>query len=161
MDIGKQIKQYRQELGLTQKELAEKTGISGVYLSQIERGLYQPSISMIEKITAGLNISEGQLRPKLSMMREKGMREVLTEEQLMLEYNQYHAILVEILHRKNEISDTAIYPAILDISSLPDHRLVACYGVDKELLFMEDYGKEWVAYHYYEAFIDEERNQIK
>lgn len=36
--IGSAIRQYRSAAGLTQAQLAEKTGLSRYYLSQLERG---------------------------------------------------------------------------------------------------------------------------
>ena len=45
----------RAAAGLTQKELAEKTGINQADISRIERGIANPSISTLERLAAGLN----------------------------------------------------------------------------------------------------------
>jgi transcriptional regulator with XRE-family HTH domain len=50
------IKQYRKEQNLTIKELAEQVQITASMLSQIERGLANPSINTMKVIAQALNI---------------------------------------------------------------------------------------------------------
>ena len=45
MNIGAKIKQLRQELGLTQEELADRAELSKSFISQLERDLTSPSIN--------------------------------------------------------------------------------------------------------------------
>lgn len=52
------IKEKREELGLTQKELAEKAGITQSFLCDIEQGRSKPSIDTAVKIADALNISD-------------------------------------------------------------------------------------------------------
>lgn len=52
------IKERREELGLTQKELAEKAGITQSFLCDIEQGRSKPSIDTAVKIADALNISD-------------------------------------------------------------------------------------------------------
>lgn len=47
MVTGKQLKKYRREAGITQKQLAEKAGVSKNHLSAVERDVYQPSIKVL------------------------------------------------------------------------------------------------------------------
>lgn len=47
LTIGSRIKQRRRELGLTQTQIKEKTGISTGNLSEIENGIKLPSASAI------------------------------------------------------------------------------------------------------------------
>lgn len=47
--IGEQLKTERQKLNLTQKQLAEKSGISFVSINRIENGS-NPRLSVIKKI---------------------------------------------------------------------------------------------------------------
>ena len=37
--IGKRVKQARERLGITQEDLAEKTGLTTNYISTVERGM--------------------------------------------------------------------------------------------------------------------------
>ena len=42
---------------MTQKELAEKTGIYQADISKIERGLANPSVSTLKRLAEGLNMN--------------------------------------------------------------------------------------------------------
>lgn len=56
------IKQKRESLGLTQKELAAKTGLSQAQISQWEIGLRTPNVDQLERLTEVLEQFEiGQL----------------------------------------------------------------------------------------------------
>jgi transcriptional regulator with XRE-family HTH domain len=55
--IQKRIRQYRKDRGLTLRQLAEKVGCTHSYISQVEKGLSVPSLSMVGKLAAALNIS--------------------------------------------------------------------------------------------------------
>ena len=52
------IKERREELDLSQKELAEKAGISHSFLCDIEQGRSKPSIDTALKIAEALNIDD-------------------------------------------------------------------------------------------------------
>jgi len=58
--IGKRIKQIREGIGFTIGELAGKIGFSDSYLSKIENGVVETSLSNLEKIlnTLGRSIAE-------------------------------------------------------------------------------------------------------
>lgn len=55
--ICKRIKKYRSERGLTQEELAEKVGVSRVYIGYVEQGRNTPSLEILEKITKALKVN--------------------------------------------------------------------------------------------------------
>ena len=55
--IGKFIKSLRKDLDLTQKELAEKLGVTDRAISKWERGLGCPDISLLESLSKVLNVS--------------------------------------------------------------------------------------------------------
>jgi len=55
--FGKYLRSQRQLARLTLRELSEITKISNPYLSQIERGLHQPSIKVIKSLADALNLS--------------------------------------------------------------------------------------------------------
>lgn len=54
--VQERIYKYRQERGLTLRQLAEDVGCTPSYISQIENGLTAPSLSMIGKLAAALKI---------------------------------------------------------------------------------------------------------
>lgn len=55
--IGKRIRQRREELGLTRDRFAEKIDISVTYLSMIERGESFPRYEVLIKLINGLETS--------------------------------------------------------------------------------------------------------
>jgi len=59
--LGDLIRKQRQQAELTLRELAERTNVSNPYLSQIERGLHEPSVRVIKAIAGALNLSAESL----------------------------------------------------------------------------------------------------
>src|SRR6266436_1121245 len=55
--LGSFIRSRRKLANLSLRQLAEKTRLSNPYLSQIERGLHQPSMRVIKLISEALNVS--------------------------------------------------------------------------------------------------------
>lgn len=54
--IGPRIREIRESLGLTQIELAARSGIGQTVLSKYERGLREPPLSQLERIARGLGL---------------------------------------------------------------------------------------------------------
>ena len=54
-EIIRQIIIARKELNITQKDLAERTGIKQGNISRLEKGTYNPSLQSLKKIAKGLN----------------------------------------------------------------------------------------------------------
>lgn len=59
--LGERLRESRQERGETLSETAERAGISPQYLSEIERGLKEPSSEMIAAVAGALDTSLGEL----------------------------------------------------------------------------------------------------
>jgi len=55
--LGDFIRRQRKLANLSLRQLAEKTRLSNPYLSQIERGLHQPSMRVIKLLSEALNVS--------------------------------------------------------------------------------------------------------
>ncbi|WP_326975317.1 helix-turn-helix domain-containing protein [Caproicibacter sp. BJN0012] len=55
--IGRRIQAYRETAGMSQEELAEKLGLSTIYISTIERGVRTPSLEVFVDIVNALNVS--------------------------------------------------------------------------------------------------------
>jgi len=55
-DLGKRILALRNEKGLTQEELAERTGLSNTYIAMLETGKRTPSLEALYKLTDALNV---------------------------------------------------------------------------------------------------------
>ena len=52
--FGKKIMYYRKEIGITQEELAFRVNISPSYLSAIERGITDTTISTLKRLSKAL-----------------------------------------------------------------------------------------------------------
>lgn len=61
MNLGYSIKSIRKQLGITQYDLADKSGISQTSLSQIENAVKRPSNKTIQSICGVLEIPEAVL----------------------------------------------------------------------------------------------------
>jgi transcriptional regulator with XRE-family HTH domain len=55
-NLGKAIRFYRKQRGLSQAELAEKAGISITFLSKIERGIKFPTSETLSGLANGLDV---------------------------------------------------------------------------------------------------------
>ena len=56
MQLGQRIKQRRQDLNLSQREMAERVGLTPGFMSQIEHDLITPSIESLRKISEVLDV---------------------------------------------------------------------------------------------------------
>ncbi|MDM8214532.1 helix-turn-helix transcriptional regulator, partial [Enterococcus hirae] len=54
--VSENIKSLRKEKKYSQEELAELSGLHRTYISQIERGVKNPTIKNLEKIACALDI---------------------------------------------------------------------------------------------------------
>jgi transcriptional regulator with XRE-family HTH domain len=59
--FGFAVKGRREELGLTQEDLAGRAGIHRTYLSDVERGSRNLSLINIERLALGLQLQLSQL----------------------------------------------------------------------------------------------------
>ena len=59
--ICKRIKGFRHDQSLTQEELAEKVGVSRVYIGYVEQGRNTPSLDMLEKIAKALKVKLSEI----------------------------------------------------------------------------------------------------
>lgn len=56
MDIIKALVDSRNSLNLTQKELAERTGINQADISKIENGTRNPSLNLLKRLADGMGM---------------------------------------------------------------------------------------------------------
>jgi transcriptional regulator with XRE-family HTH domain len=56
-DVGAYIREQRRNAQMSLRKLAERSGVSNPYLSQIERGLRQPSAKILKGIATALEVS--------------------------------------------------------------------------------------------------------
>lgn len=69
-DLGEFIRAQRQRANLSLRRLAEKSGISNPYLSQIERGIRKPSAEILRNLSRALEISSDALYRRAGLIDE-------------------------------------------------------------------------------------------
>jgi transcriptional regulator with XRE-family HTH domain len=67
--LGAFIRAQRQLADLSLREMAGLTRISNAYLSQVERGLHQPSLTVLRAIADALGLTTEQLLAKAGWMQ--------------------------------------------------------------------------------------------
>ncbi len=72
--LGAFIREQRKRANLSLRQLAELTSLSNPYLSQVERGLHQPSVRVLKAISGALNVSAETL------LAQAGLIEAMTGE---------------------------------------------------------------------------------
>ena len=59
--FGKEIARLRKRFGLSQEELGFRAEVHRTYVSQLERGLKSPTLSMMLKLSRALKVSASRL----------------------------------------------------------------------------------------------------
>jgi transcriptional regulator with XRE-family HTH domain len=60
-EFGKNLRVARMKLGLTQEQVAERSGVQAGEVSRIERGKRDPKVSTLEKLAAAVEVAPGRL----------------------------------------------------------------------------------------------------
>ena len=103
--IGAYIREQREQARISLRQLAQATGVSNPYLSQIERGLRKPSADILQQLAKGLRISAEALYVQAGFLEDRpegyGVKEaVLADPELTERQRQ---MLLEIYDSfKNE-----------------------------------------------------------
>lgn len=66
--FGKVLRELREANQLSQEKLAEYCELDRTYISLLERGLRQPTITTIFKLAKALNVSPSQLIEKVEVL---------------------------------------------------------------------------------------------
>jgi transcriptional regulator with XRE-family HTH domain len=70
--LGGYIRLQRQLADLSLRQLSDLTKVSNAYLSQVERGLHQPSLRVLRSIADALNLSADTLLSQAGMAGKEG-----------------------------------------------------------------------------------------
>ncbi len=70
--LGRNVRLVRKRLRLSQEALANEAGIDRTYVSGIERGLRNPSINLLERLSAVLGVSPADLLAETPPANEEG-----------------------------------------------------------------------------------------
>ena len=68
--LGALLRAQRIAADLSLRELSERTNVSNAYLSQLERGLHEPSLSVLRAIASALGVSLGPLLTRVGMLED-------------------------------------------------------------------------------------------
>lgn len=61
ISVGPRVRALREAMGLSLRDLAERSGVSAPMLSQVERGETSPTLAIAARIASGLELSLSQL----------------------------------------------------------------------------------------------------
>lgn len=61
LSFGNQVRSYRRRCQFSQEELAELSGLDRTYISGIERGVRNPTLLVVDRISSALNVSSHEL----------------------------------------------------------------------------------------------------
>jgi len=90
VEIGQRIKYYRKLAGLTQEQLAQKTGLSQNYISMLEQNKVGFSKPTLEKIAQALNISVGDLFKEGTKEPESSLPDsLLSDPDFIIHFSAY------------------------------------------------------------------------
>jgi transcriptional regulator with XRE-family HTH domain len=59
--VGANLRRAREALGVSQEELADRAGLHRTYLSGVERGVRNPTVTVLEKIAKALKVKTSTL----------------------------------------------------------------------------------------------------
>jgi transcriptional regulator with XRE-family HTH domain len=60
-DLGKNLRAVRLDLGLSQEEIAERSGVPQGEVSRIERGERDPRVSTVLQLAKAIGVTPGRL----------------------------------------------------------------------------------------------------
>lgn len=82
--LGEFIRLQREMAHLSLRQLSELADVSNAYLSQVERGLYQPSAQVLKGIADALHLSAEELFARAGLLDDEG-RQPSVEEAIRLD----------------------------------------------------------------------------
>ncbi len=78
--FGSFIRSQRKLANLTLRQLAELTSLSNPYLSELERGMHQPSVRVLKQLSDALNLSGEMLLAEAGLLDPDRAERVATGE---------------------------------------------------------------------------------
>lgn len=59
--LGRNLRRAREQAGLTQEQVAERSGVHSTEVSRIERGKRDPQVSTVERLAKAVEVSPSDL----------------------------------------------------------------------------------------------------
>lgn len=120
MTIGENIRQARKKAGLTQRQLAEKSGVATITLQQYERGVREPKLDTIAKIARAMNLFASDLISG-DQWQNVDMTFTDTTERYGQETPQYYR-MIEAFSTLNHTGAEKAAVAVEDLAKVPEYR---------------------------------------
>ena len=108
--VGPRIRALRDGMGLSLRDLAERSGVSAPMLSQVERGDTSPTLAVAAKIAAGLELSLSQL---LRLDEADGVSVVRADQRLLgghADGHRYEVLTPPVPGQRAEVSQHTLAP---------------------------------------------------
>ena len=109
-NLGAALRQLRARQHLSLRTLAERTGFSPSFLSQVENGQSSPSLSSFEKITAALGVTLAEFFQSIQPQRNDAAREN-ARQQWHLQWSDAH---IETVGGPSEVTSLAAFIVTMD-----------------------------------------------
>lgn len=152
MDIGKVIRKYRKEAGLTQEEMANRLGVTTPAVNKWENGYSNPDIELLAPIARLLHISLETLMSFHEELAPSEVEEMIRELDSMLDSEDFEKVYVKATEMIRE------YPncnrLIWQIAVILDARRLCDDSVDSE-----KYDKQINSW--YEMALQDEDEEIR
>jgi transcriptional regulator with XRE-family HTH domain len=78
--LGVVLRAQRRAADLSLRELSELTSVSNAYLSQLERGLHEPSLSVLRAIATALGVPLASLLISAGVLEREGSEDASARE---------------------------------------------------------------------------------
>ena len=59
--VGQNLRRAREALGISQEDLADRAGLHRTYVSGVERGVRNPTVTVLEKLAKALKVKSSTL----------------------------------------------------------------------------------------------------
>ncbi|NUS42633.1 MAG: helix-turn-helix transcriptional regulator [Mycobacteriaceae bacterium] len=122
-DIGGFIRSLREEAQVSLRQLAQLAGVSNPYLSQIERGLRNPSAEVLGQIAKGLRVSSEALYVRAGLLEQRAsspVRDALLADVALTERQKQVLLdIYESFRRENDSADEGSGTNAADATTRP------------------------------------------
>ena len=113
--LGAFIRTQRKMANLSLRQLAELTSLSNPYLSQVERGLHQPSVRVLKALSDALNLSAETL------LAQAGLIDSVTGESADAGESGQKSRTEDVIGTDERLSDDQKAALIAVYRSMVDH----------------------------------------
>ena len=111
MSIGNKIKEYRETIKMTQKDVAEILEVEPATISKYESGIIEPNIESLKRLSETFNITVDELinNEKKFDISKINVLDILREQkEMQLKGNLYHNTQIKFAYNTNHIEGSKL-----------------------------------------------------